>query len=415
MNRGVGMELFRREQYLSKIRGFYHENDIIKVITGVRRCGKSSLMETIKDELIEAGITEERIIYIDLDARKYRKIKTDDQFEELVDSLSISKEMKYLFVDEIQNVENFEEIINAFRNDGDYSIFITGSNSYLLSGELATKLTGRYVEFELFTLNFNEYLLMKQFYGKTTNSNLNIELDIFIREGGFPRTIRFDSIEEKRSYTKSVIDEIFEKDIRKRVKIRNVEVFEAVRGFVINNFGATMSIQSLQESLAGIGLNVQRATLKRYIDALVNAKILYKCDRFDMKSKKSLNGEKKYYLADTSFYFMLNTDNRINYGPALENMVYLYARGMNYSVSVGRIGKLECDFILRDMEQNYSYVQVAYTINESTKTEDREYKPLEMIKDNYDKYVATTDYLLQKRNGIKHINIIEFIKNGRRF
>ena len=413
--RGVGMELFRREQYLSKIRGFYHENDIIKVITGVRRCGKSSLMEMIKDELLESGISEERIIYIDLDARKYRKIKTDDQFEKLVDTLSVSKEMKYLFVDEIQNIENFEEIINAFRNDGDYSIFITGSNSYLLSGELATKLTGRYVEFELFTLNFNEYLSMKQFYGKTIDNNLNIELDIFIREGGFPRAIRFDSIEEKRAYTRSVIDEIFEKDIRKRVKIRNVEVFEAVRGFIINNFGATMSIQSLQESLAGIGLNVQRATLKRYIDALVNAKILYKCDRFDMKSKKSLSGEKKYYLADTSFYFALNTDNRINYGPALENMVYLYARGMNYSVSVGRIGKLECDFILRDIEQNYSYVQVAYTINESIKTEDREYKPLEMIKDNYDKYVATTDYLLQKRNGIKHINILEFIKDGCRF
>ena len=134
-----------------------------------------------------------------------------------------------------------------------------------------------------------------------------------------------------------------------------------------------------------------------------------------MKSKKSLSGEKKYYLADTSFYFSLNTDNRINYGPALENMVYLYARGMNYSVSVGRIGKLECDFILRDIEQNYSYVQVAYTINESIKTEDREYKPLEMIKDNYDKYVVTTDYLLQKRNGIKHINILEFIKDGCRF
>lgn len=409
------MELFRREQYLSKIRGFYHENDIIKVITGVRRCGKSSLMEMIKDELLESGISEERVIYIDLDARKYRKIRTDDQFEELVDTLSVSTEMKYLFVDEIQNIENFEEIINAFRNDGEYSIFITGSNSYLLSGELATKLTGRYVEFELFTLNFNEYLSMKQFYGKTINKNLNIELDIFIREGGFPRAIRFDSIEEKRAYTKSVIDEIFEKDIRKRVKIRNVEVFEAVRGFIINNFGATMSIQSLQESLAGIGLNVQRATLKRYIDALVNAKILYKCDRFDMKSKKSLSGEKKYYLADTSFYFALNTDNRINYGPALENMVYLYARGMNYSVSVGRIGKLECDFILRDIEQNYSYVQVAYTINENIKTEDREYKPLEMIKDNYDKYVVTTDYLLQKRNGIKHINILEFVKEGRRF
>ena len=409
------MELFRREQYLSKIRGFYHDTDIIKVITGVRRCGKSSLMEMIRDELIGEGVNEERIIYLDLDSRKYRKIKTEDEFVEIVDELSISNEIKYLFVDEIQNIKNFEEIINAFRNDGDYSIFITGSNSYLLSGELATKLTGRYVEFELFTLNFNEYLSMKKFYQKPVDNNLNIELDKFLREGGFPRTVRFDASEEKQAYTKAVIEEIFEKDIKKRVKIRNVEVFEAVRGFVINNFGATMSIQSLQHSLEKVGLSVQRVTLKRYIDALVDAKILYQCNRFDMKSKKALSGEKKYYLADTSFYFAFNTDYRINYGPALENMVYLYARGINYAVSVGRIGKLECDFILRDTEQNYSYVQVAYTINESKQTEDREYKPLEMIRDNYMKYVVTTDYLLQKRNGIKHINILEFMKEGKKF
>ncbi|MDD3415931.1 MAG: ATP-binding protein [Lachnospiraceae bacterium] len=409
------MELFRREQYLSKIRGFYHDTDIIKVITGVRRCGKSSLMEMIKDELVTNGISEDRIIYLDLDSRKYRKIKTDDEFEKAVDELAISKEIKYLFVDEIQNIQNFEEIINAFRNDGDFSIFITGSNSYLLSGELATKLTGRYIEFELFTINFNEYLAMKEFYQKPVDTNLNIELDKYLREGGFPRTVRFDTTEEKHAYVKSVIEEIFEKDIRKRVKIRNVEVFEAVRGFIINNFGATMSIQSLQHSLEKIGLSVQRSTLKRYIDALVDAKILYQCNRFDMKSKKAMSGEKKYYLADTSFYFALNTDNRINYGPTLENMVYLYARGMNYFVSVGRIGKLECDFILRDMEQNYSYVQVAYTINESKQTEDREYKPLEMIRDNFGKYVVTTDYLLQKRNGIKHINILEFIKAGEKF
>ena len=244
------MELFRREQYLAKIRGFYHDTDIIKVITGVRRCGKSSLMEMIRDELIGEGISEDRIIYIDLDSRKYRKIKTADEFEAIVDERSTFSETKYLFVDEIQNIKDFEEIINAFRNDGDYSIFITGSNSYLLSGELATKLTGRYVEFELFTLNFKEYISMKKFYNKPIDNNLNIELDKFLREGGFPRTVRSDAAEEKQAYTKSVIEEIFEKDIRKRVKIRNVEVFEAVRGFLINNFGATMSIQSLQHSLA---------------------------------------------------------------------------------------------------------------------------------------------------------------------
>ena len=278
------MELFCREQYLSKIRGFYHDTDIIKVITGVRRCGKSSLMEMIRDELISDGVNEDRIIYLDLDSRKYRKIKIDDEFEEIVDALSISNEIKYLFVDEIQNIQNFEEIINAFRNDGDYSIFITGSNSYLLSGELATKLTGRYVEFELFTLNFNEYLSMKKFYQRPIDNNLNIELDKFLREGGFPRTVRFDTAEEKQAYTKSVIEEIFEKDIKKRVKIRNVEVFEAVRGFVINNFGAAMSIQSLQRSLEKVGLSVQRATLKRYIDHIVIGVIMKVMNRLSEES-----------------------------------------------------------------------------------------------------------------------------------
>ena len=143
----------------------------------------------------------------------------------------------------------------------------------------------------------------------------------------------------------------------------------------------------------------------------MDAKILYECKRFDMKSKRSLSGDKKYYLSDLSFYFSLNTDNRINYGPSLENIVYLYSRSKGYAISIGRIGKLECDFIMRDRELNYSYVQVSYTIMLSKETEDREYKPLEQIKDNYPKYVATTDYLLQKRNGIKHINVIEFMKN----
>ena len=148
---------------------------------------------------------------------------------------------------------------------------------------------------------------------------------------------------------------------------------------------------------------------------LLDAKILYECNRFDLKSKKALSGEKKYYLADLSFYFALNTDNRINYGPTLENMVYIYARVHDYAVSVGRIGKLECDFILRGANNMYSYVQVAYTIALNKDTEDREYRPLEQIRDNYPKFVVTTDYLLQKRNGINHINLIDFMKKGTMF
>lgn len=401
--------LFKREKYLKKIRPFYHSDDIIKVITGVRRCGKSSLMEMIADEIRQSNIGEDNIIYLDLDKRENRKIKTPDQLETLIESKIKNSGRKYLFIDEVQNVAGFEEVINGFRSDGGFSIFITGSNSYLLSGELITKLTGRYLEFELFTLSFEEYEQIKRFYGKPTNPNLSVELNQYIIEGGFPRTVQIDDLAAKRTYVTGVVNEIFEKDIRRRVKIKDKAAFETVRNYVINNFGATTSINSLTKALEKSGLRITRATIAKYITALVDAKILYECNRFDMKSKKALAGEKKYYLADLSFYFAGNTDNRINFGPVLENIVYVYSRSLDYSVSVGRIGKLECDFILRNNENEYSYVQVAYTIMQSKETENREYRPLESVNDNYAKYVATTDYMLQKRNGIKHINLMEFM------
>ena len=409
------MELFRRENYLKKIRGFYHAADIIKVITGVRRCGKSSLMQMVADELREGGTREDQIIFLNLDKRGYRKIKTADQLDELIASFPKSEVMSYLFIDEIQNVKGFEEVVNAYREEGDYSIFITGSNSYLLSGELATKLTGRYVEIEMFPLTFDEYLEMKAFYGKTVDANLSVELNRFILEGGFPRTILLDDLADKRSYTESVVSEIFEKDIRRRAKIKEKEAFETVRHFIINNFGATTSINSLQAALERNGLNITMATVAKYISVLVDAKILYACDRFDMKSKRALKGEKKYYLSDLSFYFCDNTDNRINYGPVLENICYFYAKSRGYSVSVGRIGTLECDFILRNRQADYAYLQVAYTIAQSKETEDREYRPLEKIRDNYPKYLLTTDYLLQKRGGIRHVNLMDFMKTGTGF
>ncbi|MCC8044840.1 MAG: ATP-binding protein [Clostridiales bacterium] len=399
--------LFKREKYLKKIRPFYDAEDIIKVITGIRRCGKSSLMQTVAAELLDRGVHPDNIIYLDLDSRKYRKIKTADQLETLIESCVKNNACNYLFIDEVQNVTGFEEVVNAFRTDGGFSIFITGSNSYLLSGELITKLTGRYLEFELFTLSYDEYLQFKQFYQKPVDSNPTVEFNRYILNGGFPRTVTIDDDQARQTYVAGIIQEIFEKDIRRRVKVKDIAAFDAVRDYLINNFGATTSIKSLTEALGKNGIRITRATVSRYVQALVDAKILYECNRFDMKSKKSLSGAKKYYLADLSLYFSRNTDNRINYGPVLENIVYFYARSLDYAISVGRIGKLECDFIFRSPAGDYSYMQVAYTILLSQETEDREYRPLEEIRDNYTKYVGTTDYMLQKRNGIRHINLID--------
>ena len=408
------MKLYRRENYLKKIRGFYHDTGIIKVITGVRRCGKSCLMETAADEIRESGVLKENIIYLNLDKRGYRNIKTSDQLDALIESRSMAEGIKYLFIDEIQNVEGFEEVINGYREEEDYSIFITGSNSYLLSGELATKLTGRYLEFELYTLSFEEYLEMKAFVGKDVLPDLTAEFDAYIAEGGFPKALQYEGA-DKQAYIQGVIKEIFQKDIKKRAKIRKVSVFETVQRYAINNFGATMSLTNILDDLKKNGCPIRRETLHRYLTILEEAKIIYPCYRFDLKSRRSVSGEQKYYLADLGFYFAMNTDKRIHYGPALENIVYIYARSKGYDVSVGRIGKLECDFIVERNHIDYAYVQVSMTIMNSIDTENREYRPLESIKDNYPKYLLTRNDLIQHRSGIKHYNMAPFMKENRMF
>ena len=409
------MKLYHREIYLEKIRGFYHETDLIKVITGIRRCGKSCLMQTIVEELVESGVKDENIIFINLDKRGYKSIKTPDVLEKVIDEMSGVKGVKYLFIDEIQNVEGFEEVINAYREEEEYSIFITGSNSYLLSGELITKLTGRYLEFELYPLTFDEYIGMKKFLKHDVSENVAEEFEKYITEGGFPKSLSFQNPEDKRNYVRGIISEIFEKDIRKSVKIRNVSVFNMIQTYIINNFGATTSLTNILDDLHKIGSDIRRETLTKYIQVLIDAKIIHKCERFDLKSRRSIGGEQKYYLTDLGFYFAMNTDNRINYGPVLENIVYIYTKSRGYSVSVGRIGKLECDFIVRKEAMQYSYIQVAMTILSSKETEDREYRPLESIKDNYPKYIVTRNDLIQKRNGIIHVNIGPFMENGNLF
>lgn len=409
------MRLYRRENYLSKIRGFYHDTGMIKVISGVRRCGKSCLMHTIAEELEESGIPAENIIFIDLKKRGFRGIKTPSELERVIDGKGTADGVKYLFIDEIQNVEGFETVVEEYRLEENYSIFITGSNSYMLSGELSTVLTGRYVDFEMFTLTFEEYLKMKAFYNQPVSGNITEELDNYVLEGGFPKALDYERIEDKRQYVKSVIQEIYARDIKNRVKIKNMEAFGKVQTYIINNFGSSTSIPNILDELRKDGLMIKRETLQKYIQILLDAKIIYECRRFDLKTKKSIHGEQKYYLADLSFYFAGNVDNRINYGPALENVVYQYALSKGYEVSVGRIGKLECDFILRNRPMQYSYVQVAMTMQNSIETENREYAPLEKIHDNYPKYIMTRNDMIQQRNGIIHVNIGDFMKNGSLF
>ena len=238
--------LYPREKYLNIIRPFFHDTEMIKVITGVRRCGKSSLMQMVQNELLQSGVEEFSILYLNLDKRPYKGLRKPSELESVIDNAFSGKEgIKYLFIDEVQNIKGFEETLNAYREEGDYSIFITGSNSYLLSGELVTKLTGRYLEVEMTTLTFDEYLGMKAFLGKMVKENVVDELRSYIEEGGFPYALNYDRLEDKRTYVQNVVKEIFDKDIKKNKKIRKKRLFNLVMQFVINNFGCTISIDNI--------------------------------------------------------------------------------------------------------------------------------------------------------------------------
>ncbi len=404
-------KIYQRSYYLQKVRGFY-KSDLIKVITGIRRCGKSYFMLSIMEDLKSQGVLDKDIIYLNLDKKENIDVTTIKQLDDLLSRQIEDKDFKYIFIDEVQNVQNYEMLVNAYREEGNCSIFITGSNSYLLSGELATKLTGRYIEIEMFTLTFYEFLEMKRFLGKEVSNNTMEEFLQYIKFGGFPKILEFDNEEDKFTYISNVIEQIMDKDIKRHKKIKNVALFEKIKTFIINNFGATMSLSSIEEYFKkNENITIKRETINKYIEILENAKIIYKCNRFDLKSKRALRGEQKYYLADLGIYFATNVDTRINYGPVLENILYTYLKMKNYQISVGKIGNLECDFIIRKRD-DYFYAQVAMTIMEE-KTANREYEPFMHIRDNYPKYLFTLDPLLQKRDGVLNVNLIDFIKDNK--
>lgn len=402
--------VYPREKYLNKIRPFY-DSDIIKVITGIRRCGKSFILRSIMNELLERGIEEKQIIYIPLDRRGYKNIKTPEELELKIESMLGKEDKYYLFIDEVQNVFGFESVVHAYAEEG-YSIFITGSNSYLLSDEISTKLTGRYLNFETFTLDFSEYLDMKSFFKKDINQDLYLEFEEYVVNGGFPKTLEFDDIPTRQTYTRGIISEIFEKDVKTRKKIRNVPVYERVQAFLLNNYSAPFSLNNLLKCLEMEGYKTKATTVRGYIEDLKKAKIVYECNRFDLKSKTAIKRDQKYYLSDMAIYFAMNTDNRLSFGPSLENIVYLYLASHDYQISIGKIGKLECDFIVRKRNGDYAYIQVAYTlqgedIEATERIKEREYRPFREIREGYPRYIISLDKFRDQQEGVHHINAID--------
>ena len=401
--------VYPREKYISRIRPFV-DSDVIKVITGIRRSGKSFIIKGIINELLSRGINEKDILYIPLDKRGFKSIKTPEQLEEKIESVIADDDFKYLFIDEVQNVKGFESVVQSYAEEG-FSVFLTGSNSYLLSDEITTKLTGRYVSFEVFPLDFSEYLEMKKFFGIKRLDDY-AEFEEYILNGGFPKSLEFSEPNARQTYTRSIINEIFEKDVKTRRKITNIAVYERVQTFLLNNYSSPFSLRNLLECLTKEGFSTKASTVRGYIEDLKKAKIVYECNRFDLKSKKSIRRDQKYYLADLAVYFAVNTDNRFSYGPSLENIVYLYLVSNDYQVSIGKIGNFECDFIVRDKSQNYAYIQVAYTLQgedqiATERIKEREYRPFRLIKDGYPRYIISLDRFRDRQEGVKHINAID--------
>lgn len=392
-----------RECYLNKIRPFYEE-DLIKVIIGVRRCGKSILLEQIIDEIKREKNNFTHIIHINFEDVNYSFIDNFIELNKYVEEKIVDDEKYYLFFDEIQNVAGWEKAINSFKATKNVSIFITGSNSDLLSGELATHLSGRYVSFKVQPFSFKEVCLLKN----ASDNDYEKIFNDFVVWGGLPQRFRFNEENQIRTYLSDVFDSIVMKDIIKRFKITDIDLFNRVVEYIMTTPSQTFSVDSLVDYFKNKDdRNVSKETIYNYLDYMCKAQLINKADRYDVRGKRILNGKYKYYLTDLGLGQVLNVSKREQLGAYLENIVYneLICRG--YDVKVGTFDKGEIDFIaLRGKEK--IYIQVAYILADDNVVK-REFGVYSNIQDNFPKYVITLDKFDFSQEGIIHKNIIDWL------
>lgn len=400
--------MLKRELYLSKIRPFY-ESDLIKVVVGIRRAGKSTIMMQIIDELQNMKIPKEQIIYINLEYKEYSFIKNDDDLYNYIKSL-IKNDLKYyIFLDEIQNVDKWEKTVNSYRAKEKYSIFITGSNSDLLSGELATHIAGRYVSFKVYPFTFSEVCELKNIKDKN-KYELKEYLDDYIKWGGLPQRFEFDYEMQIKTYLIDVYDSIIVKDIIERFEIKDLDLFNRIVEYIVTTPSETFSAEILVNYFLGKEeRKVAKNTLYNYLEYMVKGNLINKCERYDIRGKRILSGKYKYYLTDLGLGMIKSINRKPQMGAYLENIVYneLLVRG--YEVSVGNIQNGEIDFIATK-DNKIEYYQVTYTLA-NEKTIAREFDAYKNIDDNYPKYVLSTDTFDMSQNGIVHKNIIDWLLN----
>ncbi len=400
-----------REKYLSKIRPFY-DKDFIKVITGIRRCGKSIILSQIIDEIKANGVKDEQIIYINFEFEDYYYIKNDLDLHNYIKDKMINKNKYYLFFDEIQNVEKWEKAINSFKAKykESVSIFITGSNSDLLSGELATHLAGRYVSFKVYPFTFKEVCELKD---KKDKNKYELENDFeeYIKWGGLPQRFTMNDENQIKIYLSDIYDSIIVKDIIKRFNIKDIDLFNRIVEYIVTTPSQTFSAESLSDYLVNKdGREVSKPTLYNYLEYMTKAMLINKADRYDVRGKRILNGKYKYYLTDLGLGQIKNISKKPQMGAYLENVVYNELLSRDYEVNVGNTENGEIDFIATKYEEKI-YIQVCFFLGDNESVIAREFGAYKHIDDNYPKYVISSDRFDMSQDGIIHKNIIDWLLN----
>lgn len=398
--------MIKRKFYLEKIVKLIDTEDI-KVITGVRRCGKTVLLKQIIDELENRGIASENIIYMSFESSKYKNIRNDDDLDEFIFSKTNNLTGKiYLLFDEIQKVKNWEVSLNSYRVDLECDIYITGSNSQLLSGELATLISGRYISINMLPFSFKELI---QYYDEMHEKIDEIKLfEQYLSYGGFPGLLNYEN-EEKEKYLYDLYSTIVLNDILYKNKVKDLDLLERLMEFMISNIGKLFSANSISKYIKNENRKTTPHTIINYMDYARNAFIFYQIKRENIKQKRKLLISDKYYLVDSGFYFIFNGSTQRNWGQLLENIVFLELIRQGYSITIGKIQDLEVDFVCRKANQ-IKYIQVSQSILDEN-TRKREFKSLEKISDSYPKYVISMDSFDFSANGIIHLNIIDFLKS----
>lgn len=396
-----------REEYMQTLNSF-KDNKLIKVVTGLRRSGKSTLLEMFKDELISKGVAEQNIQFINFELMKYDSIKNYKQLYDLVAANIVSGAKNYLFFDEIQQVEGWEKAINSLTIEFDTDIYVTGSNAYLLSSELATLISGRYVEIKILPLSFKEYY---GYYKDSGESKQDLFND-YMKYGGLPQLLSLPKDEKViSSFLESIYDTVILKDVIARNKIKDVDLLKRVYAFVCGNVGSILSTNRIAKyisSEAKLDKDLRPANIGNILDMLENAFIIYKANRFDVKGKEVLKSLEKYYVADLGLKNYIVGYNLENYGHSIENIVYLELIRRGNKVFVGKCDNKEIDFVAVSKE-NTRYYQVTQSISDET-TRKREVAPLGMTNDFYEKTIISADKTYATNlDGIKIVNIIDFL------